>query len=113
MDIKETLASLKPHLVGGAVGAVAITIVGFSADWVVSTDKMESKVEEARVSALTEVCALNAERHWKETGHKLAALEGWDNKDRERLAKEFTPEIGSIDKITEDIRDQCEDALRP
>lgn len=111
--IGDIMSRVKPYLVGGLGGAVAITIIGFSADWVVATGTMERQVQEARVAALAEVCEVNAEKHWADTGKKVAALEGYNNEEREKLAERFTPHIKDFEQISEDVTDHCEEALRP
>lgn len=113
MDIRETVGGFKPHLIGGVIGAIAVTVLGFSMDWVVSTGNMEQQVREARVNLLAQVCEVNAEAHWVDSGNELAALEGWDNEDRKNLASQFTPDIEGISAISEDVTDECDDALRP
>ncbi len=71
---------LKPGIWGGVIGAVAITIVGFSADWVTTTgsaqEMAENRAEDAVAQALTPICVakfkdLSEERKTKQ----LAALE--------------------------------------
>ncbi|MBI2978824.1 MAG: hypothetical protein HYY38_08405 [Rhodospirillales bacterium] len=70
---------VKPAVWGGIAGAVVITIVGFSADWIVTTgaaDKQaERRAEQAVIAALTPVCVAQFKKMAKEkqTTH-LAAL---------------------------------------
>ncbi|MBI3114113.1 MAG: hypothetical protein HYZ04_06320 [Rhodospirillales bacterium] len=70
---------VKPAVWGGIAGAVVITIVGFSADWIVTTgaaDKQaERRAEQAVIAALTPVCVAQFKTMAKEkqTTH-LAAL---------------------------------------
>jgi hypothetical protein len=53
-------AWVKPGLMGAAAGAIAITIVGFSAGWVISGDKAtkmaQDRAETAVLAALTPIC---------------------------------------------------------
>ncbi|WP_161958813.1 hypothetical protein [Ferruginivarius sediminum] len=113
MNIRDSITSLKPYALGTAVGAVGIAIIGFSADWIVTTGTMNEKVQAAKVSALAQVCETNALAHWKEQGKKASALEGWDNDAREKLAKQFAPTTAKKADYQDEIVDQCDDLLRP
>lgn len=70
---------VKPAVWGGIAGAVVITIVGFSADWIVTTgaaDKQaERRAEQAVIAALTPVCVAQFKKMAKEKqATHLAAL---------------------------------------
>jgi hypothetical protein len=102
---------IKPAAWGAVAGAVAIAIVGFSADWVVTSgtaaEIAEKKSDEAVLAALTPVCvaqfemessdaqsthlaALNAETTWKQGDyigqHGWATMPGTE-KSNDKLAK--------------------------
>ncbi len=115
MNKADSIAAAKPYLIGAAIGAVAISIIGFSGGLVVSTGTMASEVQAARVATLSEVCAAGAKKHWLDGGNEMAALEGWDNEApaRNKLAEEFTPTVAEIDSIRGEIVEACGDALRP
>lgn len=113
MNIQDMIGKAKPYVGGAVVGAIAITIVGFSANWVVTHGTMEEQVQSAKVSVLAEVCEKGAQKHWTSQGQKLAALEGWDNSDREKLAKQFTPKIPNDDAYHGEIIERCDDLLKP
>ena len=72
---------MKPAVWGGVVGAVAITVVGFSAGWVVtsgSAEKMaEQKGEKAAIAALTPICVAQFKGQPQDVRTtQLAALKG-------------------------------------
>ncbi|WP_339860145.1 hypothetical protein [Thalassospira alkalitolerans] len=50
----------KPAIWGGIIGAIAITVVGFSADMIVTsstaTEMADSQSKEAMITALTPIC---------------------------------------------------------
>ncbi len=71
---------IKPAVWGGIFGAVAITIVGFSADWVVTTasasEQAEAKADQAVIAALTPVCVAQFKKAAQDSQQThLAALE--------------------------------------
>jgi len=116
MDFKDRLNALKPYVGGAVIGAIAITIVGFSADWVVTAGTLDQKVQSAKVTVLAEVCEKSAAQAWKRDGNKMAALEGWDNEEREQLAEKFAPvladEAGKYD-YRDEVVDRCDELLEP
>ena len=113
MNQADRIAAAKPYLFGGVIGAVAISIIGFSGGLVVSTGTMASEVQAARVAVLSEVCATGAKKHRLDAGNDMAALEGWNNDAREKLAEQFAPTVAGIDSIRSEIVNDCDNALRP
>ena len=99
---KAKLIAAKPYLIGGAVGAIATVIVGFNAGWVVSIGSHKQALAETRINAVATVCFQQARAHWMAEGEQLADLEGWDNAERDALAKRFTPAVEDVsaDEIT-------------
>lgn len=114
MDVADTLRRLKP-VVGGALGGAAVlAIVAFSFDWVYTAGATERKVETAKVQTLAEVCESNAEHHWtKDENKKMAALDGWDNAHRAKLAKQFAPAVPQDAGYREQVIEACNEALEP
>lgn len=113
MNIFDRFTMLKPYFAGAVLGAVAISIVGFSANWVVATGTMESRIEQSRVAALTEICTVNAKQFWAEAGNQPAALKGWTNEQRKLLAEQFTPRTAGDSGIKRQVIRDCDNALRP
>ncbi len=115
MSIGQTYERAKPW-VGGALAGIAVAaVVGFSADWIYAAGTVESKVHNAKVDTLAQVCEMNAERYWTdEQGMKLAKLEGWDNDQRGKLAEKFAPSMPNPAKgLHADVVDACDEALQP
>lgn len=116
MDIKDRLTALKPYAGGAIIGAIAITIVGFSADWVVTAGTLDKKVQSAKVDVLAQVCERSAAQAWQQDGNKMTALEGWDNEHREQLAKKFAPVIApgsDTYDYRDEVVDRCDELLEP
>ena len=72
---------LKPAIWGGIVGAVAITAVGFSAGWVITSGSAQERAaqreEKAVIAALTPICVAQFKTQTPETRTtQLAALKG-------------------------------------
>lgn len=95
-DVKAKMLAAKPYLIGGAVGAVATIIIQFNAGWVVSTGTHHDALAEARLNAVATVCFQQASAHWTAEGEQLSDLEGWNNTERDELAKRFTPVVEEV-----------------
>lgn len=79
----------KPAAWGAVVGAVAIAIIGFSFDWIVTSgtaaEMVEAESEQAVLAALTPICVaqFKSQSETERTTH-LAALQeadSWDQSD--------------------------------
>lgn len=71
---------IKPGVWGGIIGAIAITIVGFSAGWVVTNGSAQKMAKDegakAVIAALTPVCVAQFKSQPQETqAMQLAALQ--------------------------------------
>lgn len=100
--VKAKMVAAKPYLIGGVVGAVATVIIEFNAGWVVSNGNHNQALAQARVNAVATVCFQQARAHWTAAGEQLSDLEGWNNTERDELAKRFTPAVEDVsaDEIT-------------
>lgn len=113
MTIKERLETAKPVIGGAVVGAVAVTIVAFAANWVVMADTMEENVKASRINALAEVCEEMARDHWLVQGRTLDGLSGYRNEDRAELALQFVPaSTGEAPDLQGEVADACSKLLR-
>lgn len=110
--MKNVLAQAKPYIVGGIIGAVALTIVAFSAGWVVTAGSTAEQVQAARVEALAAVCSARGLASWTAKGNDLEALDGWSNDEREALATASAPKIDSLAALHDEVVDLCDDRLR-
>lgn len=113
MTMKERFESAKPMIGGAVVGAVAITIVAFAANWVVMADTMEENVKASRINALAQVCEEMARDHWLVQGRTLEGLSGYRNEERSELALRFVPaSTGEESDIKSEVADACSKLLR-
>ncbi len=111
MNIAETVATLKPYAIGGALGAAALAIVSFNANWIVTTGTMNDKVQAAQISAYAEVCQNNALLAWTEQGKELSALGGFRNDERKTFAQQFTP-LAQDAALRNTVVNACDRLLR-
>jgi hypothetical protein len=80
---------LKPFVWGAVLGGAALTIVAFSAGWVVTTSSRDDQVLGASIDAQAQVCATLAQNHRAATGD-VTSLSGFGARDaRDSLAKAF------------------------
>lgn len=95
-DAKAKMVAAKPYLIGGVVGAVATVVIEFNAGWVVSSGTHQDALAEARINAVATVCFQQARANWTGEGGELSDLEGWNNAERDELAKRFTPAVEDV-----------------
>lgn len=114
MNVQGAIARIKPVL-AGAVGGIAVAaIVAFSLNWIHTAGAMNENVRQAKIATLAQVCESSAERHWtQDQGMKMAKLEGWDNENRSKLAKQFAPKLPNDESFREDVIEACDEALQP
>lgn len=107
----------KPAVLGGIVGAIAITITGFSADWVVSKgDAMRQAERQANqevISALTPICVTQFKQlaQAKKQTH-LAALEdkgSWEQ--GSYVEKQGWATMPGSQSPNDDVAEACAEAL--
>ncbi len=82
---------MQSFVIGSAVGAFLITVVGFANEWVITADAHNAEVKDAWINAQAAVCASLAEAHLKTTKNTVS-LEGYQGparKARDDLAREF------------------------
>lgn len=114
MDTKDgNFAKVKPYVIGGVVGAIGITVAGFSAGWVVTKGRMQAYAEEQVVTAFAHVCETEALASWKNAGKSVDKLAGWSNDSREALAKKYVPALPSKADYRQLVIDSCDDMLTP
>ncbi|HEX9770393.1 MAG TPA: hypothetical protein VGA50_14565 [Kiloniellales bacterium] len=107
----------KPALLGGIVGAIAITIIGLSADWVVTigtaNQQAERRAERAVIAALTPVCVAQFKKLTKaEEATHLAALQeesAWQQSDY--IEKQGWATMPGSEEPNDEVADACAEAL--
>lgn len=105
--------SLEPYVLGGAIGAVAVLVVGFSTGWIVTGARMQSEVQQAEVAVFAQICEDDALASWKQQGKDIETLGGWGNDSREALAERFAPTLPSDASYRQKVIDSCDEMLRP
>lgn len=95
-NVKARIATGRPYIIGGFIGAVAVTVVAFNSGWVVGAGTHTNAVQRAQLEAVATVCAIQANQHWLAEGNQTASLEGWSNDARDQLAERFTPQLEEI-----------------
>jgi len=106
-----------PAVMGGIVGAIAITVIGFSADWVVSKgDAIRQAEEQANrevISALTPICVTQFKQlaQKKEATHIAALKEkrSWDQ--GSYVENQGWATMPGSEQPNDDVAEACADAL--
>ena len=103
---------IKPFIWGAVLGALAIMIVGFSANWVVSNSSKEKQVEAAWIDGQAIVCSTIAQARRVASGDK-ADISGYDAREvREKLATEATTILPDQDAADWRVVRSCADKIR-
>ena len=103
---------IKPFVWGAVLGAVALTIVAFSANWVVSNSSKEKQVQEAWIEGQAVVCSTIAQAKRVATGD-TADISGYDAREiREKLATEATTILPDRDAADWRVVRSCADKIR-
>ncbi|WP_143006188.1 hypothetical protein [Limimonas halophila] len=110
-QIEDAFEKAKPVIGGALGGAAVVTIAGFAAGWVVTSGTLKAEVKDARVSALATVCAQEAKAHWLDEGKKLAALDGYTNDKREKLAESFSMSVRDWN-LESSVQEHCNEELQ-
>ena len=108
---------IKPAVWGGIVGAIAIAIIGFSADWVVTSgtanQQAERRAEQAVIAALTPVCVAQFKKIAKvEQATHLAALQeegAWQQSDY--IEEQGWATMPGSKEPNDEVADACAEAL--
>lgn len=82
---------LPNFLFGAIAGAVIITMLGFTNNWIVTAEKNQQQVSDAFIDAQAQVCQALAQEHLRETPEKekLAGYQSDVRELRDQLANEF------------------------
>ena len=102
---------LKPFSWGFASGCVALTIVSFSAGWVVTSGARDHQVQTALISGQASICARLAQDHRQATGDATDLL-GYQARDaRDTLAKTFAVALPGQESADASVISACSDML--
>lgn len=81
--------NLKPFVWGAVLGGLVLTIVAFSADWIVMSGSRDDQVIAAKVDIQAAICAALVQDHRTATAD-VTSLQGYQARDaRDALAKTF------------------------
>lgn len=106
----------KPEMIktlawGFVAGAIAIPIVGFSADWVVLKGTHNQEVRAAWIDGQAKVCASLVGTHRETTGD-VSDLYGYQGRDaRNELAKSFAIILPGKEAVDPAVISACSDML--
>jgi hypothetical protein len=102
---------IKPFILGGIAGALAISIAGFSADWVVMTGSRDKDVQAARVNGQAEICATLVQQHRTAAGD-ATDLTGYSARDKRiELATSFAVALPGQEAAEPAVIKACSDLL--
>ncbi len=108
---------VKPAVWGGIVGAVVIAIIGFSANWVVTSgtanEQAERRAQQAVIAAMTPVCVAQFKKVAKEEQvTHLAALQkesSWQQGDY--IEKQGWATMPGSKEPNDEVADACAEEL--
>jgi hypothetical protein len=98
---------LKPFLWGVVLGGIGLTIVAFSADWVVMSSSRDDQVRTAWIDAQATICASLVQAHRTATAD-ATSLQGYAARDaRDALAKTFAIALPDQEGADPDVLRAC------
>ena len=105
------LEMIKTLAGGFVIGAIVISIVGFSADWVVTKGTHDQEVRAAWIDGQAKVCASLVRAHREATGD-ASELSGWKARDaRDELAKSFAVILPGQETVDPAVIRACSNML--
>lgn len=102
---------VKPYITGIVIGLVAAPVIAFSFGWIVTTNSMETSVQEAKLQVLAAACADRATAY--RTAENITTdISGWQERDaRETLAGRFVVSMEEDGVQDDEIIEECADLL--
>lgn len=58
-----------PVAIGAVIGVISISVLSFANGWVISSQKMQTEMEQANITTQATICAARAEMYLKETNN--------------------------------------------
>lgn len=105
------LEMIKTLAWGFVVGAIAIPIFGFSADWVVLKGTHDQEVRAAWIEGQAKVCASLVRAHREATGD-VSNIYGYQARDaRDELAKSFAVILPGEESVDPGVISACSNLL--
>ena len=105
--------AFRPFAWGIAVGALAITIVGFSTGFVVTATARDKAARTASVMAQAGICASLAQAHRKAAGDTTDLTGYRQRPERNELAKSYAVALPGSDEADARVVSECSDLLDP
>jgi hypothetical protein len=103
---------LKTLVFGAVLGCAVLSIVAFSAGWIVTGSSTARQVQAAWVDGQATICASLAQDHRKATGD-VADLSGYQARDaRNELAKTYAVVLQGEDAADAGVISACSDLLK-
>ena len=102
---------IKPFSWGFVAGGIALTIVAFSAGWVVTSGANNHQVRAAWVDGQATICSSLAQAHRKTTGD-VSDISGYQARDaRDGLAKAYAIVLPGQETADPSVISSCSDML--
>jgi hypothetical protein len=112
MTFDQRAAAAKPYITGFVIGVIAAPVIAFSAGWVSTSGARTQAVENARVETLANICSANAERIAAAESTDLAALKGYNNREkREEMVAAALANVQLPDDISKKVTAVCNQTL--
>ncbi|OSQ39933.1 hypothetical protein TMES_07480 [Thalassospira mesophila] len=108
---------VKPGIVGGVIGAIVITIIGFNANWVVSTstaaEMADDQGKEVVIAALAPICVaqFKTQTPTNQTAQLAALKQESSYKRDDFVVDQGWATMPGSEKPTKEIADACADQL--
>ncbi len=103
--------AMKPFIWGAVLGGIAVTIVGFSADWVVTTGSRDQQVQSAWVDGQAGICTALVQAHRNAAGD-VTDLTLYDARaTRDEFAKTFAVALPGEAAAAPDVVKACSTML--
>lgn len=98
-----------PVSIGAVIGAMAITVVGLTNGWVVTSSKLDTQLEESLIAVQASICAARAETFLAQSKSTLD-LEGYQaaaRENREELARKYASPLHGEDETDSTVINAC------
>ncbi len=106
------MKSINSYLIGIALGVLIAIVVGFSANWVVTTSKMEKQIAESRTDLLAGICLADAKKDLQAQS-PVPDLTGWEqSENRIKLATENALVLPGETAPGKDVVSRCADEIQ-
>lgn len=81
-----------PVVIGAAIGIISISVLSFANGWVISSQKMQTEMQQANISVQASICAARAELYLKDS-NDTTDLQGYQSGASERRTELATAHV--------------------